>query len=110
MTNTLKILGQSIPVANVLTTLYTVPAATSASISSLIVCNQNSSTFINFYVSLAIGGAADAPVQYIYYGLPLDGFDTFVATIGISLAATDQVRVKSNLGSVSFVLTGVEVS
>jgi hypothetical protein len=108
--NTLKILGQSVPAANTLTTLYTVPAATSASISSLIVCNQNSyDVYTNFSVSLAVGGAADSPEQYIYYKLLLNGYNTFIATIGISLATTDQVRIISTAASVSFSLTGVEV-
>jgi hypothetical protein len=110
MTETLKVLGQSVPTATTLTTLYTVPAATSAVISSIVVCNQNSSTTIRFRVSIAIGGAADATSQYLYYDLPLLNNDTFIATVGISLAATDVVRIQSDTANVSFNLLGVEVA
>ena len=78
---TLKILGQLVPSASSLSALYTVPALTMASVSSVVVCNQNSGLWIAFRVSLAVSGAADDPNQYIYYDLPLDPNDTFIATI-----------------------------
>jgi len=109
MTDSVKILGQSIPSAGVLTNIYTVPASTSATISSITICNQGGSP-TNFRISVAVGGAADNTKQYIYYDLYLDASDTFIATAGITLAATDVVRVKSNNGNVSFNLFGVEVS
>jgi len=107
---TLKVLGQAVPTANVLTDLYTVPASSSAVISSIVVCNQNSSSTIAFRVSVAVGGAADTPKQYLYYDLPLTNNDTFVATIGISLAQNDVVRIQSDTANVSFNLVGVEVA
>lgn len=108
MSETLKILGQSVPTATVLTTLYTAPTA--AVISSIIICNQNSSTIIKFRISLAKAGAVDTPAQYIYYDLPLISNDTFIATVGISLAATDVIRIQSDTSGVSFNLLGCEVS
>lgn len=109
MTDTLLVLGQSNPTANVLTTLYTVPSATSTTISSITVCNQSSGS-ANFNVSIAVAGAADSPQQYIYYQLFLDGNDTFIATVGLTLAATDQVRVLSTTGNLSFGLFGVQIT
>jgi len=109
MAETLKILAQLSPAATTLTTLYTVPAATSAVISSLVICNQNVTT-INFRISLAIAGAANNVKQYIYYDLPLLANDTFIATIGISLATTDLIRVYSDTTNVSFSVTGVEIT
>lgn len=106
---TLKILGQSVPTATTLTALYTVPASTSAVISSIVICNQNSSTTIKFRISLAKAGAADTPAQYLYYDLPLIANDTFIATIGISLATTDVIRIQSDTASVSFNVLGCEV-
>lgn len=108
MTEILQVLGQVVPVPNILTTLYTVPADTSASVSSVIVCNQNSSQIL-FRFSVAIAGASDDPKQYLYFDLPLDGNDTFIATIGISLGAADEVRVQSDTDNVSFNIFGVEV-
>lgn len=108
MVEILQVLGQIVPSPTTLTTLYTVPALTSASVSSIIVCNQNS-TSILFRLSIAVAGVADNSKQYLYYDLPLDGNDTFIATIGISLGAADEVRVQSDTANVSFNIFGVEV-
>ena len=43
MPQTHKVLGQSNPAATTLTTLYTVPASTSAVVSTLVICNTASS-------------------------------------------------------------------
>ncbi len=109
MTETLKILGQLTPAATTLSDLYAVPGGTSASISSIIVCNQNASS-ISFRISLAAAGAADNSKQYLYHDLTLLAHDTFIATIGISLASTDVVRVYASSGNVSFNICGIEVS
>lgn len=109
MADTLKVLAQSLPSATTLTDVYTVPGATSATISSVVICNQ-SSTATTFRLSVAVAGAADATKQYIYYDVDLAGNDTFIATIGITLAATDVVRGYSGNGSISFQLFGVEVT
>jgi branched-subunit amino acid ABC-type transport system permease component len=105
----LKILGQLNPAATTLTTLYTVPALTSTTVSSITICNQNNA-YIAFNISVAIGGAADSPEQYIYYNLSLDPYDTFIATIGMSLATTDLIRVYATSTQVSFNLFGVELT
>lgn len=109
MADTVKVLGQLNPAATTLTTLYTVPAATTATISSLTVCNQ-ATTAGTFRISIQIAAAADAVKQYIYYDLPLSAKDTFVATIGITLATTDVVKVYASSASLSFNLFGVELT
>ena len=109
MTDTIQVLGQYSPSASSLYTIYTVPAATSAVISSIVVCNTNS-TSATFRISIAVGGAIDALSQYIYYDLPLLGNDTFVATVGLSLATTDQVRILASSTNVAFTVSGVQVT
>lgn len=109
MTDALKVLGQVVPSATILTTLYTVPSATQTSVSSIFVCNQSGANIL-FNISVAVNGAADNPKQYIYFQVPLDPNDSFVATVGLSLATGDIVRVLSDTGSVSFNLFGVEVT
>jgi len=104
-----KVLGQSAPLAATLTTLYTVPAATSAVASTITVCNQ-SSTPTKFRVSVAPAGAGDTASQYLYYDVAIAGNDTFAATFGISLATTDVVRCYATLATLSFSLFGVENS
>lgn len=107
--DTLKILGQSKPSAASLTDIYTVPALTSTTISSIVVCNQ-SATATAFRISVAIAGAANTAAQYLYYDVAIGGNQTFVATIGVTLATTDKVRVYNTLATLSFNLFGIEVT
>ena len=107
-TETKKILGQNSPAATTLTDLYTVPASTQTIGSSLVVTNRAGAT--TYRVSIAKAGAADAVAQYIAYDNALAANDTETIKIGITLGATDVVRVYSGTGSVSFSLFGVEVS
>ncbi len=104
-----KVLGQSNPGAASLTGIYTVPGSTEAIVSTLTVVNR-SGTATSFRVSIAIAGAGDSDEQYIYYDLPIAGNDTFAATFGVTLAATDVVRVYATLATLSFNLFGVELT
>ncbi|MDI6785118.1 MAG: hypothetical protein QMD92_00255 [bacterium] len=102
-----KVLGQSAPAAATLTALYTVPASKYAVVSSITVCNRSAASTV-FRVSVAVAGAADDSKQYLYYDLNIPGNDTFIATVGITLAATDVVRVYATLATLSFSLFGTE--
>ena len=90
-----KILGQDAPVGNVETDLYAVPAATSAVVSSLTVANRGPD-LATFRISISPGAAATINADYLYYDVVLGGYDTFIATVGITLAATDVVRVRAS--------------
>jgi hypothetical protein len=109
MATTYKILGQVSPATGVETTLYAVPAATSAVGSSLIVANRGTST-ASFRVSVSAAAAATTNKDYLYYDLQIGANDTFIATVGITLAATDVVRVYSSNTNLSFQLYGSEIS
>lgn len=108
MATSLKVLGQSKPIAATLTTLYTVPVATSAVVSSIVACNQGAATTIR--ISIAIAGAADTAAQYIAYDVPIGANETLAFTIGTTLAATDLIRVYNTLATVSFSAFGQENS
>lgn len=124
-----KLLGQSNPVAVTLTDLYTVPGSTSVVISSLFVAyNQASTNEVDpgtFRVAVSVGGGAIANKDYLAYDSPMPtGGPTgpaegcvFAPVTGITLAATDKVRVYGNdtLGNpgvtpFSFNLFGVEIT
>jgi hypothetical protein len=107
MATALKVLGQVAPLATTLTTLYAVPALTSTVCSSLVVCNT-SATPTTFRISIAKAAAVDNIAQYLYYDVTIAGNDTFIATIGISLATTDVVRCYATLATISFSLYGQE--
>ena len=107
MAITIKTLGQVSPNAITETDLYTVGAGTSTVISSIVICNR-SATQATFRVSISVSGGATATKDYIYYDLIIAGNDTFVATIGMTLAATDKIRVYSSTANLSFNLFGQE--
>jgi hypothetical protein len=107
MAVTYKILGQSKPNAATLTDAYTVPAATTATVSTITVANQ-SATATSFRVSVAVNGAADTASQYLYYDIAIPGNNTFATTIGITLASGDVIRVYNTLATCSFNIFGVQ--
>jgi len=109
MADTFKIIAQSNPSAATLTDAYTSPASTSTTISSIVVANR-SATGTSFRISVAQAGAADDNKQYLYYDVAIAGNDTFVATIGVTLAATDVLRVYATLATLSFNVFGVQVA
>lgn len=107
MATTLKVLGQAAPSATTLTTIYTVPALTSTACSSIVVCNR-SATATSFRIAVQPAGASISNQHYLYYDVTIAGNDTFIATIGISLATTDVVSVYAGLATLSFSLFGQE--
>ena len=109
MAITYKVLGQSNPSANTNTDLYTVPSATSAVCSTIVICNQASSA-ATFRVAVRPAGAAIATSQYISYDSNLNANDSITLTIGITLATTDVVTVRANTTTVSFSLFGSELT
>ena len=109
MSDTLKVLAQSNPSATTLTDLYTVPSVTSVVGSTIFVCNTGSSS-TTFRISVAVAGVADTLKQYLYYDITIPGNDTFAATVGISLATTDKVRIFAGNGNLTFNLFGTEIT
>lgn len=107
-----KVLGQSAPTGGIDTNIYTVPAATQVIISSITVCNRGTDD-ATFRVWVAINAAVTANAQYIYYDVPIAGNDTFIATVGITIDAADQVRVRGGgIGgsNLTFQLFGSEIT
>ena len=108
-TNIYKVLGQVAPSATTETDLYTVPSATSTVCSSISICNRASSD-TTFRVSVSKAGASTSNKDYLYYDVTLAGNDTFIATIGVTLATTDKIRVYAGSGNLSFQVWGTEIS
>ncbi len=103
-----RTLAQANPLATTLTDVYTAtaPVAT-VTISSVVVCNR-SAVATTFRFAVAVAGAADDPKQYLYYDLPILGNDTFIFTIGVTLAVTDKLRAYVGAATLSFNVFGVE--
>lgn len=109
MTTTYKVLGQIAPTANTLTTLYTVPAATSTVLSTVTVCNQ-SNVAATFRLAVQPANAAIASKHYINYDTALPGNDTIALTLGITLGTTDVISANSSTSTISFSAFGSEIS
>lgn len=110
MTDSLKVLGQLAPSSGSLTDLYQVPFdVVGTTVSSFVVANRDIHPTV-FRMAVAIAAALDAPEQYVYWEVPIQEQDTFVATIGITLGVLDVVRVQAGNDMLSFNLFGVEVS
>ena len=109
MAETRKVLGQSAPSATTPTDLYTVPGATQVVGSSIVVCNRGA-TVTTFRISIRVAGAGANNKQYLYYDVEINQNDTFIATVGMTLGATDVVTVYAGNANLSFNLFGVEVS
>jgi hypothetical protein len=104
-----KVLGQSNPAATTATTLYTVPAATQAIVSTLTVTNQTA-TAGTYRIAVRVAGAALAAAQYLAYDVSLPGNATDTLTLGVTLGATDVITVYASAATFSFNAFGSELS
>jgi glucose-6-phosphate dehydrogenase assembly protein OpcA len=102
-----KVLGQINPSATTATTLYTVPSAKSAVVSSLTICNQTA-TAATFRVAVRPAGATLAAVHYVAYDVTVGASDTTALTLGITLATTDVITVYASTATLSFHAYGDE--
>ena len=109
MATTYKVLGQSAPTATTATSLYIVPSATSAVVSTINVVNTNTSSD-TIRIAVRPAGAALANQHYVVYGLSLAAGSTFTYTAGITLATTDVITVYSTGGYSSFSAFGSEIA
>jgi hypothetical protein len=109
MTTTYKVLGQLAPSANTATTLYTVPSGNSAVCSSMTICNTSGGN-ANVSVQVAVANAASETGQYLVFDNTVVSQDTLFMTLGVTLAATDVIRVNSTVANVAFQVFGSEIS
>lgn len=110
MTTAYKILGQAAPADTSNADLYTVPPATSAVISTLMISNTTSAEATCRVFARQSGSAASTENAIIYDG-PVSGNDFKAITVGITLAAADIITVQSGTAdALTFQAFGSEVS
>lgn len=109
MANAWKVLGQSNPSATTSTTLYTCPSSTQTIVSSIIVANR-SSTATSFRVSVDVNGGGDSNEDYIAYDMPIGGNESIALGHGVTLDASDLIRVYATLATLTFSVFGQEIS
>lgn len=110
MATTYKILGQSAPSDTNNADLYTVPSATSAVVSTLLVTNTTA-TSANCRIFARQAGAAASAANAIIFDGPVPANDFTAITVGITLAATDVLTVQTGTAdALTFQAFGSEVA
>lgn len=108
MTTAYKVLGQSNPAATTDTTLYTVPSATEAVISTITVANLGTSG--TYRIAIRPDGATIANQHYIAFDAVLNANDSITWTLGITLDASDVITVRASNTSFAFSAFGAEIA
>jgi glucose-6-phosphate dehydrogenase assembly protein OpcA len=109
MATTYKVLGQSNPSATTATTLYTVPSATEAVVSTIVIANLTS-TAATFRIAIRPNGATLANSQYIAYDITVGASDSTALTLGITLDAADVITVYASTANLTFTAFGSEIA
>ena len=109
MATTYKVLAQAAPDATTETAVYTVPAATSAIISTMIITNQSISSGA-FRISVRLNGEALSQKNYIAYDTPISANDSINLTLGITLSAGDIITTYCSSANMSVSIFGSEIA
>lgn len=107
-----KVLAQSAPSSNAVINVYTVPAATNTVISTMMICNR-ATVNVSYNIAIQPGGASLGNQHYIAFNSLVPANDSIALTIGMSLAATDNVAIQANttgINNLSFTIFGTEIS
>lgn len=109
MANAYSVLGQSAPSATTATDVYTVPSATEAIVSTVVIANRDSSLG-TFRLSVRPAGAAQANQHYLAYDTAVPANDSVALTLGITMEATDVLTVYCSSANMSVNVFGTEIS
>jgi glucose-6-phosphate dehydrogenase assembly protein OpcA len=104
-----KVLGQSNPSATTATTLYTVPSATEAVVSTIVIANLTA-TAATFRIAIRPDGATLANSQYIAYDITVGASDSTALTLGITINAADVITVYASTANLTFTAFGSEIT
>ena len=109
MPNVYKVLGQVAPSATTATTAYTVPSATEAVLSTIVVCNRASSAG-TYRIAIRPDGATLANSHYVAFDIAIAANDSTALTLGITVNAADVVTVYASSADMTFSIFGSEIS
>jgi hypothetical protein len=105
-----KVLGQAAPANTSNANLYTVPASTSAIVSTLVIANTTATAALaEVYVRIA--GAAAATSNAVLYDASIPANSTATFTLGMTLATTDIITIQTaTANALTFTAFGSEIS
>lgn len=99
MATTYKILGQVEPSGTSTDDLYSVPAATEAIVSTIVIANTGSAQQA-FRIFIRENGATTGTNNAIAYDTAIAANSQVAFTLGLTLSATDIISVRSDAGNV----------
>ncbi len=109
MANAYKVLAQSAPSATTDTDVYTVPSATEAVVSTIVIANR-AGTAGTFRIAVRPDGATIANEHYLAYDVPLAANDSTTLTLGVTMDAADVLTVQTSSADMSVNVFGTEIS
>ena len=109
MANAYKVLGQSAPSATTDTDVYTVPSATEAVISTVVIANRSGSD-ATYRIAVRPDGATISDEHYVAYDITVGAGDSTALTLGITMNAADVLTVQASTADLSFSVFGSEIS
>jgi hypothetical protein len=107
-----RILGQKNPGSSVITNVYTVPPATDAIISSIVLTNTSGTAGGGVAARVAVN-TSTAPIttaNYIAYDVNVPGCDTVTLTIGMTMNTGSNISVYANSTSLAISVFGTEIT
>ena len=109
MATTYKVLAQSAPSATTDTDIYTVPAATMAVLSTVVVANRAAAD-ATYRIAVRPDGATLANQHYVAYDVTVGASDSTTITLGITMDAADVLTVYASSADLSFNVFGSEIA
>jgi glucose-6-phosphate dehydrogenase assembly protein OpcA len=109
MATNYKVLGQVAPSATTATALYTVPSATEAVVSTIVVANR-AATAATYRIAIRPNGATLANEHYIAYDVTVGASDSTTLTLGLTLDAADVITIYASTANLTFSAFGSEVT
>ncbi len=97
------------PAAATETVVYTSPTAGAGSVLSTIVACNRGGADIKVRIGISPGGGVLGNSEYIVFDHTVDANDALDLTLGITLAADDEVRVETDIATASFSVFGMEL-
>ena len=92
---------QGTAVTSTYATLYNTPAATEAVISSLVITNQTA-TAVTVRVGMDTTAGTPGASEFLVYDAVVAGNDTVALTLGITMPASNFIRVSSSANTCNF--------
>lgn len=103
-----KILGQSKPAATTDATLYTVPGATDAVVSSIVVAESNGVATTFRICADAAGGTTTVAAKALAWNVAIPANSVVTLVLGITLAAAATLVIQAGTANVTFTAFGQE--